>query len=261
MPIGVADSSGCRSVGSPAILELRPGGATIDKLLLIDAEPDRSEDLEDLLRNAKFDVARRAESEDAVRVALAERPALVVFDLPWTLDQRLDLARKVRYALGEPRLPVLLIGRDEERVLKAVALEEGADDLIVRPYDARELLARIRALLRITSAGAEAGPLTAGPIAIDRERITAQVGGEDIRLTWKEFELLRVLMEARGRVVRRETLTDKVWGYRVEVESRTIDVHVRRLRQKLGAEGRRIITLRGVGYRMEFSPEWVEFGR
>jgi DNA-binding response OmpR family regulator len=95
-------------------------------------------------------------------------------------------------------------------------------------------------------------------IELDRERFTARVDGRLVELTWKEFELLRVLIEAQGRVVRREVLMGQVWGYNIGVESRTLDVHVRRLRKKLGDEGQRILTLRGVGYRLDTSPELVQ---
>jgi two-component system alkaline phosphatase synthesis response regulator PhoP len=152
----------------------------------------------------------------------------------------------------------VLLGQSEEQAQKAFALEHGADDLIVRPYNPRELVARVRTLLRIAARGPDTGKLAVGVIELDRERFTARVDGRLVELTWKEFELLRVLIEAQGRVVRREVLMGQVWGYNIGVESRTLDVHVRRLRKKLGDEGQRILTLRGVGYRLDTSPELVQ---
>ena len=230
---------------------------SIDRIALIDDVSD-ADSVEISLRSAGLDVLRIAGDVDVIEALAAEQPASVVLDLTWALDRRLDLAGKIRHFLAAPRLPIVLLGQAEEQPQKAFALEHGADDLIVRAYNPRELVARVRALLRIAARGPDTDTLAVGVIELDRERFTARVEGRLVELTWKEFELLRVLIEAQGRVVRREVLMGQVWGYSIGVESRTLDVHVRRLRKKLGDEGQRILTLRGVGYRLDASPELVQ---
>jgi DNA-binding response OmpR family regulator len=146
----------------------------------------------------------------------------------------------------------MLTARGEE-VDRVLGLELGADDYVVKPFSPRELVARIRAVLRRSRGEPGPGPVTIGGLTIDVAAHTVSVDGAPVSLTRKEFDLLRALVEARGRVLTREFLLDHVWGYTAagEIESRTVDVHVRRLRQKLGSEGARIGTVTGVGYRLE----------
>jgi two-component system phosphate regulon response regulator PhoB len=142
-------------------------------------------------------------------------------------------------------------GHEVDRVL---GLELGADDYVVKPFSPRELVARVRAVLRRSRPAATGStPLTVGPLRIDAAAHTVSVDGVAVNLTRREFDLLRALVEAEGRVLSREFLLDHVWGYTAagEIESRTVDVHVRRLRQKLGPAGQLIGTVTGVGYRLE----------
>jgi DNA-binding response OmpR family regulator len=135
-----------------------------------------------------------------------------------------------------------------------VGLELGADDYIVKPFSPKEVLARVRAVLRRSRTEAPSpAALSAGDITLDAGMHAVSVAGAPVLLTPKEFDLLRALMEARGRVLSREHLLDRVWGYAHagDIESRTVDVHVRRLRAKLGPEGRRIVTVKSVGYQLE----------
>ena len=140
-----------------------------------------------------------------------------------------------------------------DEVDRVVGLELGADDYVVKPFSPKELMARVHALLRRSRPVPDDAPMTFGALTIDPGPHRASVGGEVIALTPKEFDLLRALVEARGRVLSREFLLDRVWDYSRagEIESRTVDVHVRRLRVKLGTEGRRILTVKSVGYRFE----------
>jgi DNA-binding response OmpR family regulator len=140
-----------------------------------------------------------------------------------------------------------------EEVDRVLGLEMGADDYVVKPFSPKEVVARVRAVLRRTRAPGGAAPITSGRLTIDAGRHVVEVNGRPVELTPKEFDLLRALAEAEGRVLSREFLLDRVWGYAAagEIESRTVDVHVRRLRVKLGDEGRRIVTVKGVGYRLE----------
>ena len=136
---------------------------------------------------------------------------------------------------------------------KVVGLDAGADDYVSKPFGMMELMARVRSALR--RAGNEERPaLRLGPVAVDPDRHLVQVDGEDVALTRKEFQLLRLLLERRGTVLTRDQLLNTVWGYDFDGASRTVDVHVRTLRQKLGEAGNLIQTVRGIGYKMEDAP-------
>jgi DNA-binding response OmpR family regulator len=140
-----------------------------------------------------------------------------------------------------------------EEVDRVVGLELGADDYIVKPFSPKEVVARVRAVLRRTHPVPGAAPVRIGTLVIDPGARTVVVADAPVALTPKEYDLLWALADARGRFLSREFLLDRVWGYRAagEIESRTVDVHVRRLRVKLGAEGRRITTAKSVGYRLD----------
>jgi len=136
---------------------------------------------------------------------------------------------------------------------RIVGLELGADDYLAKPFSPKELVARVRAVLRRARPGPVSHPVSVGEISLDAARHTVTVAGRPVELTPKEFDLLQSLLEAAGRVLSREHLLNRVWGYARadEIESRTVDVHIRRLRAKLGAEERRIATIKGVGYRFD----------
>ena len=165
----------------------------------------------------------------------------------------LEVCRRLRQDPATQAVPVVMLTARGDEVDRVLGLELGADDYVVKPFSPRELVARIRAVLRRTHPAPGAASLTVGRLTIDPAAHTVAVDGVAVSLTRREFDLLRALVEARGRVLSREFLLDHVWGYTAaaEIESRTVDVHVRRLRQKLGAEGQRIGTVTGVGYRLE----------
>jgi DNA-binding response OmpR family regulator len=165
----------------------------------------------------------------------------------------LEVCRRLRADPGTAALPVIMLTAKADEVDRVVGLELGADDYIVKPFSPKELVARIRAVLRRTRPPATGRVLRVGALTLDASRHLVEVDGAALVLTPKEFDLLQALMEASGRVLTREYLLDHVWGYTRagEIESRTVDVHVRRLRAKLGDEGRRVATIKGVGYRFE----------
>jgi DNA-binding response OmpR family regulator len=190
---------------------------------------------------------------EALRALAAAPPDLVVLDLMLPELDGLELCRRIR---GDPRtaaVPIIILTARTDEVDRVVGLELGADDYVAKPFSPKELVARVRAVLRRSGQRETSHVLRAGGIALDPLRHQVHVDGQPVVLTPKEFDLLQALLDAAGRVLSREHLLNRIWGYARadEIESRTVDVHVRRLRVKLGAAGRRIATLKGVGYRLE----------
>ncbi len=190
---------------------------------------------------------------EALVEARASRPDLVVLDLMLPELDGLDVCRRLRADPRTAQLPIIMLTAKIDEVDRVVGLEMGADDYVAKPFSPKELVARVRAVLRRSRTRDDGAVLRAGSIVVDPPRHAVAVGGADVALTPKEFELLHALMDASGRVLSREYLLDHVWGYARagDVESRTVDVRVRRLRAKLGDEGRRIATVKGVGYRFD----------
>ena len=177
------------------------------------------------------------------------RPELVLLDIMLPEEDGLHILRALRSAAATRTLPVILITARDTEYDRVSGLDSGADDFITKPFSMLELAARIRAVLRRTASAAppeyQIGPLRVCPV----QRLV-QVDGADVTLTNKEFELLCLLLENQGIVLSRATLMDRVWGMELERENRTLDVHVRTLRAKLGAAGGLIETVRGVGYKL-----------
>jgi two-component system, OmpR family, phosphate regulon response regulator PhoB len=190
---------------------------------------------------------------DALREARSQPPDLIVLDLMLPEMDGLEVCRRLRADPSTAALPVIMLTAKADEVDRVVGLELGADDYMVKPFSPKELVARVRAVLRRTRPPITSRVLRAGTLMLDPARHVAEVGGAALVLTPKEFDLLQALMEAAGRVLTREYLLDHVWGYTRagEIESRTVDVHVRRLRAKLGDDGRHVTTIKGVGYRFE----------
>ena len=183
-------------------------------------------------------------------------PRLILLDLGLPDMDGLELLRWLREWSG---VPVLIVSAREEENQKVEALDLGADDYITKPFGTSELLARIRTALR--HSGGEAEPvhaLTLGPLRIDPARHQVLAHGREVTLTLKEFQLLSLLVEHAGTVFTRDQLLNTIWGYEFDGASRTVDVHVRTLRQKLGEAGRCIETVRGVGYKAESDPSKSE---
>ena len=190
---------------------------------------------------------------EALREAKHVVPDLVVLDLMLPVIDGLEVCRRLRGDEGTTAVPIIMLTAKSEEVDRVVGLEVGADDYVVKPYSPKELVARVRALLRRTRPAPEARVLSAGPLALDVARHVVTLHGQPLPLTPKEFDLLHALLESAGRVLSREHLLNRVWGYARadEIESRTVDVHIRRLRAKLGDVGNRIATVKSVGYRFE----------
>jgi DNA-binding response OmpR family regulator len=188
---------------------------------------------------------------DALREVKTAVPDLVVLDLMLPEVDGLEVCRRLRRDTRTASVPIIMLTAKSDEVDRVVGLEVGADDYVGKPFSPKELVARVRAVLRRSRPDQATTALSVGPVALDPARHAVTVSGQPIVLTPKEFDLLQALLESAGRVLSREYLLNRVWGYaRADaIESRTVDVHVRRLRAKLGDTGSRIETVKSVGYR------------
>lgn len=190
------------------------------------------------------------ETPSAFYGAMAEKlPDLLLLDIMLPEEDGISILRKLRAESSTRKLPVILLTARTTEFDKVTGLDSGADDYITKPFGTMELISRINALLRRTY-GTDENRLTAGSITLIPARHEVLVNGEKLTLTLKEYELLAALMKAGGRVLGRDKLLSDVWGYDFKGESRTLDVHIRTLRSKLGSCGNIIETVRGVGYRI-----------
>jgi phosphate regulon transcriptional regulator PhoB len=222
-------------------------------VLVVEDEPDIRNLVVHHLERDGFHCRTAANGREALRSARARPPDLVILDLMLPEIDGLEVCRRLRGDPGTAGVPIVMLTAKTDEVDRIVGLEMGADDYVSKPFSPKELVARVRAVLRRTRLPSTTTPLAVGPLILDPDRHDVKAGGEPVALTPKEFDLLRALMEAAGRVLTREHLLNRVWGYvrADEIESRTVDVHVRRLRAKLGEAGKRIATVKSVGYRLD----------
>ncbi len=192
--------------------------------------------------------ARAEEFWEALR---EDPPSMVLLDIMLPDEDGLEILRKLRDNSRTSRLPVIMLTAKSTEYDKVVGLDNGADDYIAKPFGMMELVARVRALLRRSQPETKTGICRLGPIVLDPDKHLVKVSGQVVTLTCKEFDLLMYLMENEGIVLTRDQLLSRVWGYDFDGETRTVDVHIRTLRQKLGAASGYIETVRGVGYKME----------
>lgn len=180
-----------------------------------------------------------------------ELPQLVLLDIMLPDEDGLHILKRLRAGAETADLPVMMLTAKSSEYDRVVGLDSGADDYMPKPFGMMELVSRVRALLRrAAKPAAEDKLFTAGSLAVDVKRRTVTVDGEPVILTYKEFELLCYLLENRGVVLSRDQILTKIWDYNYSGETRTVDVHIRTLRQKLGDAGALIETVRGVGYRL-----------
>lgn len=179
-----------------------------------------------------------------------EIPSLVLLDIMLPDEDGISILKKLREAKHTQGLPVMMLTAKGSEYDKVIGLDSGADDYLPKPFGMMELISRVKALLRRTSSERAAGEFTMGCLYVCPAKHKVRVNGEKINLTLKEFELLCALIESRDVVLTRNQLLDRVWGYSFDGGSRTVDVHVRTLRQKLGEAGDLIVTVRGIGYKM-----------
>ncbi len=200
------------------------------------------------LKNAGYGVRTAATGAEALAHAAAEPPALMILDLMLPDMDGIEVCQRIRQ---HSAVPILMLTARDEDVDKIVGLEVGADDYLTKPFNPRELVARVKSILRRASpvrAEAEKAQIQHGDLHVDAGRREVRVRGEEVQLAPKEFDLLWELLDHRGLVLTRDQLLERVWGYTFAGDTRTVDVHVRQLRRKLG-EASPIVTVWGVGYK------------
>ena len=207
------------------------------------------------LRSTGFE-AEGLESGEELFAAIKKRvPELIILDVMLPGEDGLEILKRIRFSALTRSVPVIMATARGEEYDKITGLDSGADDYLVKPFGMMEMVSRVRAVLRRSGGGESAQKLlTLGSLALDPASHTVTVNGQAVTLTLKEFEILRTMMAKPGVVFTRDRLLSEVWGTDYDGETRTVDVHIRTLRQKLGDAGALIGTVRGVGYRMEAQP-------
>jgi len=230
----------------------------MEKILVVDDEPSIVESIEYNLEKEGFSVATAFDGDEAIRVFEREKPDLIVLDL---MLPSLSGEEVCKYIRKKSQVPLIMLTAKEQEVDKVVGLEIGADDYIIKPFSMRELIARIKAVLRrtVTFAGAtgQVESFASGIFEFDAKRHEIRKSDKTLDLTLKEFEILELLMRNSGQVLTRDILLTRVWGDDFFGDAKTLDVHVRRLRKKIEEDPSRpkfIETVRGVGYRFEVEP-------
>ena len=219
------------------------------KILIIEDESDVADLLTLNLRKAGYKVATAADGTSGLQKARDDRPDFIILDLMLPKMSGLEVCRILKGDTATSQTPILMLTAKAEEVDRIVGLEFGADDYVTKPFSPREVVLRIRAISRRGEKPDES--LKAGPISIDLARHQVRVNAKLVHLTSLEFKLLRTLMQRRGRVQDRDRLLNEFWGYEAVIDTRTVDTHVRRLREKLGKAGDAIETVRGFGYRLQ----------
>lgn len=180
-----------------------------------------------------------------------ELPELILLDIMLPEEDGLTILKKLRSSGTTKHIPVIMLTAKNTEYDRIIGLDNGADDFVSKPFGMMELVARIRAVLRRTQREAASREYQVGELYVSPDRRIVRVGGVDVALTYKEFEILCLMLENQGRVMTRNVLMDRIWGCEFERENRTLDVHIRTLRAKLGDAGNCIETVRGVGYKIE----------
>jgi len=222
----------------------------MERVLIVDDDPDILRLVSYNLSQAGFKVTTAASGRTALEAVQKHPPDLMVLDVMLPDIDGLEVCRLLRQRDSSRRLPIIMLTARTEEIDRVVGFELGADDYVMKPFSPRELVLRVKSIFRRMGGEDHGDTLRVGKIRLFPERRQVLAGNRSITLTAKEFDLLEELMRARGNVRTREMLMDKVWGYHGEATSRTLDTHVRRLREKLGDDGVHVETVRGVGYRI-----------
>jgi len=227
-----------------------------DKVLIVEDDPNLLETLKYNLRKEGYTAIAASDGEQAIDAARHEKPDLLILDIMLPKLNGFEVCRILR---KEMTIPILMLTAKADETDKIVGLEIGADDYMTKPFSMRELMARVRAMLRRSKmaeppSSAEPSAITLGDLKVDTARHRAAISGTELELSPKEFDLLAFLAKNKGLVFNREQLLEKVWGYDYAGDTRTVDVHIRWLRQKIEADASRpqyLLTVRGTGYKLE----------
>jgi two-component system alkaline phosphatase synthesis response regulator PhoP len=226
-----------------------------EKILVVEDEKDIVKMLDYNLKKEGFRTVSVRDGEDALDIVSKEHPDLVILDLMLPGMDGLEVCKTLKKNTKTTSIPIIMLTAKSQESDKIVGLELGADDYVTKPFSPRELIARIKAVLRrIKEKDKLQEVIKIGDITIDFSKISVIIKGKPIELTAKEFELLKTLINAKGRVLSRDYLLDTIWGFdhAIEIQTRTVDVHIRTLRKKLKSESRRILTVKNYGYRFEY---------
>jgi two-component system phosphate regulon response regulator PhoB len=226
-----------------------------ERILVVEDEKDVREMIRLNLKAAGFDVVEAGNGAEALALAKNDPPKVIILDLMMPEMSGIEFCRALRRNPATSRIPVLMLTAKSTEEDKVVGFEVGADDYVTKPFSPRELVLRVRAVARRQpdQGAAKAAPLKAGTIQLDRGSMIATIGAKKLPLTSTEFRLLELLLRRAGSIQSRDALLSEVWGYQANLDTRTVDTHIRRLRDKMGKAGALVETVRGSGYRLNNS--------
>ena len=219
-------------------------------ILIVEDEQDIRELLAYNLEKEGYATVQAADGKEGLELARSRKPDLILLDLMLPKMDGLAVCRELERDSGTVRIPIIMLTAKGTEYDKVLGLDAGADDYIAKPFGMMELIARVKALLRRAEVVDTDRDYTIGQLFVSPSKHVVRACGDDVTLTLKEFEMLTLLVENQGIVFTRDQLLTKIWGYAFDGESRTVDVHIRSLRQKLGACGGLIETVRGIGYKI-----------
>jgi DNA-binding response OmpR family regulator len=225
-----------------------------EKILIVEDEKDIVKMLDYNLKKEGFRALSANNGEDGLDMARKEHPDLILLDLMLPEMDGLEVCKAIKNDTKTAHIPIIILTAKAQETDKIVGLELGADDYVTKPFSPKELIARIKAVLRrLKEKDKLPEALKIGDMSIDFSKIMVEIKDKPIELTSKEFELLKVLIKAKGRVLARDYLLDTIWGFdqSLEIQTRTVDVHITTLRKKLKSEAKRIVTVKNYGYRFE----------
>jgi two-component system alkaline phosphatase synthesis response regulator PhoP len=229
-----------------------------EKILIVEDDKDIAKMLEYNLKKEGFKVITASDGEDGLDLAVRQYPDLILLDLMLPGMDGLEVCKALKKESKTGLIPVIMLTAKGQESDKVVGLELGADDYVTKPFSPRELIARIKAVLRRAAEKESLSEIfQVGDLSIDFAKISVMVKGKPVELTAKEFELLKTLLKAKGRVLSRDYLLDTIWGYdhALEIQTRTVDVHIRTLRKKLKTAAKMILTVKSYGYRFRTEEE------
>lgn len=225
-----------------------------EKILIVEDEKDIVKMLDYNLKKEGFRTLSAHDGEDALDLVNREHPDIVILDLMLPGMDGLEVCKALKKESKTASIPIIMLTAKSQESDKVIGLELGADDYVTKPFSPRELIARIKAVLRrIKEKDKLPEVLRIGDLMLDFSKITVAIKNKPVELTSKEYELLKTLIKAKGRVLSRDYLLDTIWGFdhSMEIQTRTVDVHIRTLRKKLKSESERIVTVKNYGYRFE----------